>query len=278
MPSGAPPVPDAQLFQDTSGAPSPPPMVGAAAQHLMSNPMMTAAAMHYGQELASQGQAVVDRNIGRFVAMSHLKTYFAVDTNYVLKKLSILLFPFVHKDWTVHYQQTEPIAPRLEINAPDLYIPVMGFVTYVLVSGLVLGTQQRFSPEHLGITASSLLAWLLVEVLLIWLCLYLLAVVSQLKWLDIFAYCGYKYVSMIVSVGVSLVGGRQAYYAALAYSAITIAYFLVQSLRLSIQPHVTEGASKLRNYFLLLIALLQPLMMLWLTYTLISYQPQLTPS
>ena len=105
--------------------------------------------------------------IGRFVAMSHLKTYFAVDTNYVLKKLSILLFPFVHKDWTVHYQQTEPIAPRLEINAPDLYIPgrskakifprlpdltrmlspsilaVMGFVTYVLVSGLVLGTQQR---------------------------------------------------------------------------------------------------------------------------------------
>lgn len=49
--------------------------------------------------------------------------------------------------------------------------------------------QSRFS-----ITASSLLAWLLVEVLLIWLCLYLLAVVSQLKWLDIFAYCGYKYV------------------------------------------------------------------------------------
>lgn len=47
----------------------------------------------------------------------------------------------------------------------------------------------------------------------------------------------------------------------------------MQSLRLSIQPHVTEGASKLRNYFLLIIALLQPLLILWLTYSLVMYQP-----
>jgi len=50
----------------------------------------------------------------------------------------------------------------------------------------------------------------------------------------------------------------------------------VQSLRLSIQPHVTEGASKLRNYFVLLVSLLQPLMILWLTYGLITYQPAQT--
>jgi hypothetical protein len=36
---------------------------------------------------------------------------------------------------------------------------------------------------------------------------------------------------------------------------------------------VTEGASKLRNYFLLIIALLQPLLMVWLTYSLVTYQP-----
>ena len=70
----------------------------------------------------------------------------------------------------------------------------MGFVTYVLLSGVILGTQQRFSPESLGVAASSLLAWLAVEVLLLWLCLYLLAVTSQLKWLDILSFCGYKYV------------------------------------------------------------------------------------
>ena len=33
----------------------------------------------------------------------------------------------------------------------------MDFVTYVLVVGFALGTQQKFTPEQLGLTASSLL-------------------------------------------------------------------------------------------------------------------------
>lgn len=70
----------------------------------------------------------------------------------------------------------------------------MGFVTYVLLSGVTFGTQHRFSPESLGVAASSLLAWLAAEVLLLWLCLYLLAVTSHLKWLDIISFCGYKYI------------------------------------------------------------------------------------
>ncbi len=105
----------------------------------------------------------------------------------------------------------------------------MGFVTYILVTGLALGTQQKFTPEQLGLTASSLLAWLLAEVLLIWLCLYILAVNTQLKWLDIIAYCGYKYVCMIVVIGLGLVIGRYGYYVSLAYTALAIAYFLVSS-------------------------------------------------
>ena len=86
----------------------------------------------------------------------------------------------------------------------------------------------RFSPEQLGITASSLLAWILAEVLVIWLCLYLLAVHSQLKWLDLVAFCGYKYVGMIASIGCGLVGGGYVYYAVLGYTALAIAYFLVR--------------------------------------------------
>ena len=88
----------------------------------------------------------------------------------------------------------------------------------------------RFSPEHLGITASSLLAWLLAEVLLIWLCLYLLAVNSQLRGLDIIAYCGYKYVCMIVIVVGGMVAGTYGYYSALGYTALAIAYFLVSEI------------------------------------------------
>lgn len=95
---------------------------------------------------------------------------------------------------------------------------------------LSLFLSHRFSPEHLGITASSLLAWLLLEVLLIWLCLYLLAVNSYLRWLDIIAYCGYKYVCMIVILAGGMVAGAYGYYAALVYTALAIAYFLVSQV------------------------------------------------
>lgn len=44
----------------------------------------------------------------------------------------------------MNFQQNTPVAPRFDVNAPDLYIPVMAFITYVLVAGLALGTQNRY--------------------------------------------------------------------------------------------------------------------------------------
>lgn len=48
------------------------------------------------------------------------------------------------QDWSVRYNQEEPVQPRYEINAPDLYIPLMAVVTYILVAGLCLGLQERW--------------------------------------------------------------------------------------------------------------------------------------
>lgn len=40
--------------------------------------------------------------IDRFVSVSKLKYYFAVDTSYVVKKLGLLVFPFTHKVCTIY--------------------------------------------------------------------------------------------------------------------------------------------------------------------------------
>jgi len=63
------------------------------------------------------------------------KTYNSGKLNFLLSYL---------QDWSVKYEQDEPVQPRFEINAPDLYIPTMAYVTYVLVAGLVLGMQDRY--------------------------------------------------------------------------------------------------------------------------------------
>lgn len=61
------------------------------------------------------------------------------------------------QDWSVRFNPDEPVAPRDDVNSPDLYIPSMAIVTYVLVCGFLLGTRNDFTPEKLGLQASSAL-------------------------------------------------------------------------------------------------------------------------
>ncbi|XP_067015652.1 protein YIF1B isoform X2 [Anabrus simplex] len=250
---------------------------------LLNEPLVANVAMQYGQALVGSGKQLVDRELEKYVPVSRLKYYFAVDTGYVTKKLGLILFPFTHSDWSVKYEQDEPVQPRYEINAPDLYIPTMAYLTYVLVAGLVLGTQNRFSPEMLGIHASSALAWLVVEVLVELVTLYVTNIQSSLKTLDLVAYGGYKYVGIILAVLLNLVFQKTGYYIGLIYCGISLAFFLVRTLKVQVLPeshsvhqHDPYGGgsistgNKRRLYFLLFVAGIQPLLMWWLSAHLIS--------
>lgn len=60
--------------------------------------------MQYGNQLAAQGREVVERELEKYVPISNLRYYFAVDTRYVLKKLLLIVFPFTHKvSHLLHY-------------------------------------------------------------------------------------------------------------------------------------------------------------------------------
>ncbi|XP_045136335.1 protein YIF1B-like isoform X5 [Portunus trituberculatus] len=124
---------------------------------IFQDPMVANMAMQYGQSLASQGREYMDKKIEKYVSTSQIKYYFAVDTHYVMKKLQLLLFPYTHTDWSVRYEQDNPVQPRHEVNAPDLYIPLMAVVTYILVAGLCLGLQKRMIVSLLaGLVMDSL--------------------------------------------------------------------------------------------------------------------------
>ncbi|XP_072835912.2 protein YIF1B [Pogona vitticeps] len=272
-----------RLFEDTSAArPSVPGGSPANAASLSGPPgpflpdPVSSLAAAYGSSLATQGKELVDRNIDRFIPVTKLKYYFAVDTVYVGKKLGLLLFPFLHEDWQVQYQQDIPVAPRFDVNAPDLYIPVMAFITYILVAGLAMGTQNRFSPDLLGLQASSALAWLIVEVLAILLSLYLVTVNTDLSTIDLVAFSGYKYVGMIVGLLAGLLFGKTGYYLLLSWCCLTIVVFMIRTLRLKILSEAAaEGVlvrgtrNQLRMYLTMAVAGLQPLLMYWLTFHLI---------
>jgi hypothetical protein len=52
----------------------------------------------------------------------------------------------------------------------------------------------RFTPEVLGIQASSALAWTVFEIIVELITLYVTNIQTNLKTLDLLAYGGYKYV------------------------------------------------------------------------------------
>lgn len=242
---------------------------------ILSDPMANMA-MQYGQSLAGQGKEMLEKNVDRYISVSKLKYYFAVDTTYVGKKLALLAFPFSHQEWGVQYQQDTPVAPRFDINAPDLYIPVMAYITYILFSGISLGILNKFSPEELGMQASSAFVWLAIEIAIVMFSLYLVNVRTDLGTWDVVAFCGYKYFGMIIIVAAGLMFGSMGYWGSLAYMSLTIAYFLIKTLRLKILPHsastddFTRGhGGKRRLYLTLSISLVQPLFMYFLTRQLV---------
>lgn len=261
---------------------------------IISNPMVSNMAKQYGQSLI---QNAGDQMLGRF---SGLKYYFAVDTRYVMKKLKLVLFPFIHKDWAVQYQldqspsdpasaQPKPVQlvqPRFDVNAPDLYIPVMAYVTYVLLAGLVLGIQNRFSPEKLGMHASTAVAWTAVEIILELMFLYVTNIQSNLKIFDLISYSGYKYVGIILAILVGQVFQWTGYLVCILYCGAAMAFFMMRSLKFRVSESPSQNmtpvdmynyqpsnqGTKRRLYFLLFVAVFQPLLMTWVSYHLINSQ------
>lgn len=250
------------------------------ADQLFNDPMANMA-VKYGSSLAGQGKEYVTQNVDRWFSISKLKFYFAVDTTYVTKKLFLILIPFLTKDWSMKYSQDEAVPPKLDVNAPDLYIPIMSFVTYILIVGITLGTQEKFTPEQLGIQASSALGWFIIEVIIIIILMQILSIKSALKTFDIMSFCGYKYFGMIFCLIANLMVPGTGYYIVLGYMCLAITYFMVRNLKLMIlasendpqnqsqyQQDGTSGhlsGNKRRIYVLLFISLLQPLFMWWLT-------------
>eukprot|EP00099_Drosophila_melanogaster_P023667 NP_651498.1 uncharacterized protein Dmel_CG5484, isoform C [Drosophila melanogaster] len=246
---GAPP-PQQAAGPPTYGIGAPQPVAPPTGQYpqfaMFQQPIVQDMAMQYGQKLADQGKQIMENQFEKWVPVAKLKYYFAVDNAYVGRKLRLLFFPYMHKDWSLRYDQEHPVQPRYDVNAPDLYLPTMGYITYVIVAGLLLGMQKRFSPEQLGIQASSAMAYSIFELVIYSLALYVMNVKTSLKTLDLLAFTGYKYVNIVVCLMVSTLFFKSGYYIALAYTSFSFGFFMLRTLRTKLlqdnSPAAPSGA------------------------------------
>ena len=244
--------------------------------------------------------------------LSALKYYFHVNNRYVVAKLRVLLLPFMHSNWKRERvdasmmsgggagggaASNSPImvgvggsgddgvvyrAPRDDINAPDLYIPTMAFVTFIMVMGYALGTAGQFHPEVLGLTASRSLILLFFEVVGLKAGLYLISVgpagLVAPSILDLVAYASYKYIHCILMILVGLLLGSVCFYSSILLLGATAALFMMRTMKRVCTPTGSSGiggdpsspsmhggfsnsnygqGKHRRNYFLLFIGAMQ---------------------
>jgi hypothetical protein len=222
----------------------------------LANPLAQMGIAQASQFVSNMNDSYVTRWTGS------LRYYFSVNNMYVLHKLKILLFPFIHKSWS---RKIVPAAdgremylpPSQDVNAPDLYIPSMAFVTYILLIALIMGTSSMgFKPDLLGMTASSGLFTLALEVFLVKLGFYLLSY-PPVQILDLVAYCGYKFVGIILILASGWIFGWIGFISSFVILALFMAIFMVKTLRLVVPQPLEASPRNMRNYALITIAVLQ---------------------
>ncbi|KAJ3040501.1 hypothetical protein HDV00_010810 [Rhizophlyctis rosea] len=242
--------------------------------------------MQLGTKAFAQVQENVNQNLNRWVNIPQLKYYFNVSNSYVLHKIALLLFPFRHQPWSRLVRRSEQSGqmegykpPREDLNAPDLYIPVMSFVTYILVVGIQLGLKasnqkvvdavagKAFSPDVLAGTGTTAFFVILCEVLFIKLGCYLLNVTSDAGFLDLIAYCGYKFIGIITTYIAKIFLPTWAVWSVFAYVMMCLGFFTLRTLKYIVLPEsinpVVHPMRKRRINFLFIVALVQ-ILLSWL--------------
>ncbi|KAK6204773.1 YIF1-domain-containing protein [Scheffersomyces amazonensis] len=205
-----------------------------------------------------QSNQYIQQNFGQFLptTTNDLKYYFQVSNSYVVKKLFLILFPYRNKNWnrlnlqdatgdssSPNSQQYAP--PNLDVNAPDLYIPLMSFVTYILLWAAFQGLKGDFHPQLFGYLSSQTLAFSFLDISIFKIGLYLLNCSSQASLWDLVGFSGYKYVAIIVLLCWKhlISDGWLTYYPIVLLLIANLAVFLMRSLRFIILPNLTSGTT-----------------------------------
>lgn len=230
-----------------------------------------------GQNAMLAGSQFVEQNLNKYVSTHDIKYYFKVSNSYVFNKLLLILFPFKNKSWIRTYRSdsadssNESYAfPLDDKNAPDLYIPLMGVVTYVLTLALISGLKNEFHPEVFGFKTSSTLAYLLLDFAVLKLGLYLLNINSK-TW-DLVSYIGYKFVPLILVIIIKNVSNfRVLNWMFYIYFILSFAFFELRAIRFNLFGGINNSSQNLNNqslkntnYFLFVYAFIFQSSLLWL--------------
>lgn len=232
-----------------------------------SNPMAAAG--------LNMGRTFIENNVRNYIPgltafWDSLHYYFDVNNKFVANRIKCVLFPITHPNWRraradeggLDAHTSKYLPPRGDMNAPDLYIPLMSFITFVLVTGLLKGTRMSFTPEVLGDVVTASIVTQVLEIGLLKAGMWFTKVPS-VPVLDLVAYTGYKYLGLTINTVMGILAGALVYYVVLLFTGAAMAYFMLQTMKEAVDVHGGVQTPPLA----LGAAVLQVVAMWWLGYS-----------
>ncbi|KAG8341352.1 putative Protein transport protein yif1 [Trypanosoma vivax] len=262
--------------------------------------MMLQMGLNYGQSVLQNGEQSILRHMP---FISGFRRYFRVDNQYVKGKLSMLLCPFFCKfqrPMEGHGDENEVSTPTVfsgdgspssippersptttsggmylasspmnDVHAFDLYLPLMGAVTYIILSGFLHGLHHGIvTTENLLGCAWALIFWLVLEVVILKVACYILQVVPAATTLDLVSLCSYKYIPICLIVLlrelIQLENDAVYFGAMVAYTLFANSFFVSKTTMRMYrrQQRVSQNA----KVFVLVAVLLQTPIYMWLSW------------
>ena len=141
-------------------------------------------------------QIVKNTKFVDYFSLEGLKPYFDVDNKYVLYKFRYLFIPFLKEK---QINSSEEIQNKYNIDYFDLYLPLMSFITYVLVVSFIsaIKNPEVFNPQTLGKILSKDFSLYIMNAMAIKLLMFIF-LKNSLSFMDICSLVGYKFIHMII--------------------------------------------------------------------------------
>ncbi|OAG28869.1 hypothetical protein NEDG_01008 [Nematocida displodere] len=212
------------------------------------------------KEAFNLGSSYVNKAIsGR--KLDKIRRYFQIDNFYLLLKIFLILFPFSSGLWV---QSTNRDVPSVPVGHPDLYIPLMSVITYILFLAGEMEIKNKFEPEKLGKMATRIFMVDILEMFVIKGASFFFES-QDVEILEILGFIGYKYVPILVmKVAGALVGVvlKKIISICLFFSFVV---FLGKCLKgFLISGDSVMSVKKKRMYFLFLVVIIEGLVFIGL--------------
>jgi hypothetical protein len=187
----------------------------------------------------------------------------------------LILYPVKNTQWSrLHADEFEHgendqvsrkwALPKHDVNAPDLYIPLMSFVTYCLLCGLSRGMgSSNFSPDVIIQSIWRCLLLQIIETAAIKFTTNYLAV--SVFFVDIFAITGYKYVGLSINTLTRIMNGYLNILVTF-YTSAMIAYFVLKTLASMVPQSSGQENGSTRVMILFGFGVVQLLLILFLSW------------